>query len=263
MSPLDGEQVDAYLARIGVDTRPEPTAGALRRLHWSHLRAVPFENLNIHLGEPISLSLDDLYAKVVGRHRGGFCYELNGLFSALLAALGFEVTLLAASVFGPDGPGPPLDHLALSVDVAGVGPHLVDVGFGRHSAYPLGRDVTADQHDPCGVFRVATTGSGDIEVSRDGEAQYRLEPHPRMLPDFEPTCWWQQTWPGSHFRSGPVCTLLTASAGSVTLAGRRLILSEGGDRTETELESDEAILAAYRDRFGIDLERVPAPVSRS
>lgn len=255
-SALSDDAADAYLDRIGVVVRPPATIEALAELQWRHLRSVPFENLSIHLGEPISLTTADLFDKVVTRRRGGFCYELNGLFAQLLSTLGFTVTLLGGGVYGPDGLGPPFDHLALLVDG-----YLVDVGFGRHSAGPLRADTDADQEDQCGVFRVATLANGDLDVHRNGEPQYRLETRPRALADFEPTCWWQQTHPGSHFRTGPVCSLLTDTAGLETLAGRRLIVTDGGSRTETPLTSDAEILATYRDRFGIILDRVPGPIA--
>ena len=82
--------VDAYLERIGYWGTWAPTAETLRQLHRAHLYAVPFENLDIPLGRPITLSLPVLYEKIVGRHRGGFCYELNTLFGWLLEQLGFR-----------------------------------------------------------------------------------------------------------------------------------------------------------------------------
>ena len=85
-------------------------------MHRAHLLAVPFENLDIHLGRPISLDQDALFGKIVTRRRGGFCYELNGLFALLLRELGFEVTLLSAGVARADGGfGPEFDHLTLLV----------------------------------------------------------------------------------------------------------------------------------------------------
>ena len=93
-------------------------------------------------------------------------------------------------------------------------------------------------------------------MSRDGQPQYRVEPRPRRLADFAPACWWQQTWPGSHFRQGPVCTLPTPT-GQLTLAGRTLVRTDGDTRTETPLPDDDAVLAAYREHFGIELDRVP------
>ena len=85
---MNSAQVDAYLRRLGADHPAWPTVDALRELHLRHLRTVPFENLSIHLGEEIVLEEKRLLDKVVGARRGGFCYELNGSFGALLAALG-------------------------------------------------------------------------------------------------------------------------------------------------------------------------------
>ena len=255
VEPPDKRQVAAYLARIGASDLPGDGAAALRDLQCRHLQTTPFENLSIHLGEPISLSAGDLFDKIVTGRRGGFCYELNGLFASLLTALGFEVTLLGGGVYGPRGLGPPFDHLALLVDG-----WLVDVGFGRHSAYPLRLESGVDQPDPCGTFTVNTLPDGDIDVLRDGAPQYRLETRPRTLSDFGPTCWWQQTRPGSHFRKSPVCSRLTTTFGLITLADHTLIRSDGGDRKETVLVDDEELLTAYRDHFGIVLDHPPVPV---
>jgi len=253
---VDGPELDAYLARIGAARPARADATALRELQVRHLLAVPFENLSIHLGERIVLEPAALRDKLVRRRRGGFCYELNGAFSELLSTLGFEVTLLAARVFGDDGLGPPFDHLALRVDAGGDGPWLADVGFGRHSSYPLRLDTGAEQADPGGTFRIAETADGDLDVIRDGQPQYRVEPRPRSLGDFEPTCWWQQTSPKSHFTRSLVCSLLTEH-GRITLSDRTLIRTTGEQRDERTLTGDAEVLDAYRSYFGIVLDRVP------
>jgi len=253
---VDGPELDAYLARIGAARPARADATALRELQVRHLLAVPFENLSIHLGERIVLEPGALRDKLVRRRRGGFCYELNGAFSELLSTLGFEVTLLAARVFGDDGLGPPFDHLALRVDAGGDGPWLADVGFGRHSSYPLRLDTGAEQADPGGTFRIAETADGDLDVIRDGQPQYRVEPRPRSLGDFEPTCWWQQTSPKSHFTRSLVCSLLTEH-GRITLSDRTLIRTSGEQRDERTLTGDAEVLDAYRSYFGIVLDRVP------
>src|SRR5437762_14222540 len=95
--------VGAYLQRINYRGSPEPNAQTLRELHRAHMLTVPFENLDIHLGRPITLGQAALFDKIVTRRRGGFCYELNGLFAALLRALGFDVTMLSARVARADG----------------------------------------------------------------------------------------------------------------------------------------------------------------
>jgi N-hydroxyarylamine O-acetyltransferase len=258
---MDDSQVDRYLDRIGAGRPVRADAGALAELQLRHLRSVPFENLSIHLGEPIVLEEAVLVDKLVERHRGGFCYELNGAFAALLAALGYQVTLLGARVHTPDGLGPPFDHLALRVDTDTTESWLVDVGFGSFSHHPLRLDRRADQPDPAGSFRITPTADGDLEVTRDGEPQYRLEPRPRRLADFTPTCWWHQTSPASHFTRALVCSLLTRT-GRITLSDRTLIETTRSGRHERVLSDDTEVLDIYRTRFGIDLDRLP-PRSRS
>jgi N-hydroxyarylamine O-acetyltransferase len=272
---VEETQATAYLARIGAPWPQRPDAAALRDLHRAHLLAVPFENLSIALGEPISLEPGDLLSKVVTHRRGGFCYELNGAFALLLETLGFGVRRVAAAVFGASAPGPPLDHLALLVDVPGEhDPWLADVGFGSHSQYPLRFTSRQPQHDPAGTFQLTdadgpgisgpatgtsgtgTGGAADVDVLLDGRPQYRVERRTRSLADFVPMCWWQQTSPASHFTQSTICSRLTQD-GRVSLSGRTLIQTRDGTRTERELASDTAILAAYREHFGIALDRVP------
>jgi N-hydroxyarylamine O-acetyltransferase len=260
---VDGKLVSEYLGRIGVARPARPDAAALRELHRAHLMAVPFENLSIHLDEPISLADSGLFDKIVTRRRGGFCYELNGTFALLLEALGFDVTRLAARVYGGGGLGPPFDHLALAVRPAdGSGPWLADVGFGSHSTYPLLLDRREEQDDPAGRFQIVPAPGDDLDVLKDSEPQYRLESRARLLEDFVPTCWWQQTAPESHFRMNVICSRLTED-GRISIGGRTLIRTSGGVRTERELVSDDELLAAYREHFGIALDRLPEVVQPS
>jgi N-hydroxyarylamine O-acetyltransferase len=254
---MDESHVDAYLARIGLARPPRADVEALRDLQRAHLATVPFENLAIHLGEPIELRERALLEKVVDRRRGGFCYELNGAFAALLTALGYRVTMLSARVFDGDEASHPFDHLALRVDVGE--PWLVDVGFGAFSHHPLRLDAREEQRDPGGVFRViertGPEGYRDLDVVMDGTPQYRLDQRPCELADFVPTCWWHQTSPRSHFTRSLICSLLTES-GRISLTGVRLVRTVHGEREEQVLEGAE-VLRAYRTHFGITLDRVP------
>ncbi|MDI2130064.1 arylamine N-acetyltransferase family protein [Yinghuangia seranimata] len=254
---MDDKQVDAYLRRIGAERPARPDGAALRELHARHLRAVPFENLAIHLGDGVSLDEDRLYGKIVVDRRGGFCYELNGTFALLLTALGYDVELLAARVHGRDGLGPPYDHLALRVTAPGEDAvWLADVGFGRHSEYPLRFDMRGEQADPGGVFEIRDAPDGDLDVLLDGTPEYRMETRPRRLGDFEATCWWQCTSPKAHFTRSLVCSL-PVDGGRITLSGRTLVTTDATGRHERELGDDAEVLAAYRDLFGISLDRVP------
>lgn len=270
---MDSAEVDAYLRRLGVEHPAWPTVDVLRELHLRHLQTVPFENLSIHLGEEIVLEEKRLLDKVVGARRGGFCYELNGVFGGLLSALGFDVTLLAARVYGAEGRlGIPYDHMALRVRTVDGGEWLADVGFGAHSHFPLAFEGRGEQVDPAGVFRIVEAGpdaagvrgghdvaqAADLDVVMNGGPEYRLERRPRALGDFVAGAWWHSTSPASHFTQSLVCSRVTEDGGRITLSGRTFkATAADGTREEWRLDTDEEVLAAYRDRFGIELDRVP------
>ncbi|MFG2898312.1 arylamine N-acetyltransferase [Streptomyces zaomyceticus] len=254
--PAPGD-VEAYLRRIGAERPNREDSEALRELHLRHLLTVPFENLSIHLGENIVLDGKALLDKVVGARRGGFCYEINTAFAVLLRGLGFEVSLLQARVFGPDGrPGIPYDHMALLVETVDGERLLADVGFGDHSHFPLRFEGRGDQQDPGGVFRIVEGAEGDLDVLRDGKPQYRVERRPRELADFTAGAWYHRTSPDSHFPRSLVCSLLTED-GRITLSDRKLITRAHGERDERILDGDEEVRGAYRDLFGIELDALP------
>lgn len=246
--------IDAYLARIGYSGPRAATLDTLRELHRAHLLAVPFENLDIHTGREIVLDETRLIEKIVGERRGGFCYELNGAFAALLRALGFQVSLLSAGAVRPDGGfGPDFDHLLLRVDLDE--PWLADVGFGDCFTEPI-RLADAVQHDGARAFRIVRAGAQRILQRRDGDGdwsgQYRFTLTPRALSDFAGMCHHHQTSPDSHFTRNRVCTRLTPD-GRVSLSSNRLIVTTNGQRRETPIAGDDAFADALRQHFDIDL----------
>ncbi|KMS71647.1 acetyltransferase [Streptomyces viridochromogenes] len=270
---MDSVEVDAYLRRLGVEHPAWPTVDVLRELHLRHLLTVPFENLSVHRGEEIVLEEKRLLDKVVGARRGGFCYELNGAFGALLGALGFDVTLLAARVHAEEGKlGIPYDHMALKVRTVDGGTWLADVGFGAHSHHPLAFEARGEQEDPAGVFRIVEAGpdeagvrgghdvaeAADLDVVMNGRPEYRLDRRPRVLGDFVAGAWWHSTSSASHFTQSLVCSRVTEEGGRITLSGRTFkTTAADGTREERELGTDEEVLGVYRERFGIELDRVP------
>jgi N-hydroxyarylamine O-acetyltransferase len=255
---MDETVWSAYLQRIAVPRPLTADTVTLHLLHRAHQLTVPFENLSMHLAEPITLTDGALIDKIVHRGRGGICYELNGAFALLLQSLDAQVTRVGARVYGDDGQlGIPFDHMALIVRSSdGSGPWLVDIGFGRNSVYPLLFDSRNTQDDSGGQFLLVDTVDGDIDVLRDGQPLYRVERHERAQSDFAPTCWWQQSSPDSHFTHSTICSRLTET-GRVSLSDRTLIITTDGERSERHLPTDEALLAAYRYHFNITLDRIP------
>ena len=245
--PMD---VDAYLERIGYAGSREASEHTLSELHRAHMLAVPFENLDIHLGVANVLDAEHIFDKIVARRRGGWCYELNGLFALLLERLGFGVTRHSASVVVSDPPSPDFAHLTLRVDLDR--PWLADVGFGASFTRPLRLDVEDDQERDGNTYRVTRGPDGRMTLRENGAAQYALALEPRRMEQFAEMCVLQQTSPGSHFLQAPMCSLATDD-GRVSLAGMRLITTTEHGRSERELKGEADRTAVLRDLFGVDL----------
>ena len=247
--------VDAYLDRIRYAGPRRPNAATLRLLHRAHMLSVPFENLSIHAGEPIVLEDEALFEKVVTRRRGGFCYELNGLFAALLRALGFDVVKLSAGVYGASGAfGPDFDHMTLLVSLE---EHwLADVGFGDSFLEPLRLDERREQAHGARAYRIDPDGDRMILLQRIGDGawtpEYRFGLEPHEYADYAGRCLYHQTSPLSHFTQSRVCSRATPD-GRITLTGTRLIVTKGEMRTERELGGDREYADVLRRELGVSL----------
>ncbi len=253
--------IKAYLTRINYDGSLTPTAQTLRDLQTAHLLAVPFENLSIHSGEPILLEDSALFDKIVERRRGGFCYELNGLFASLLRALGFDVIMLSAEVADATGGyGPSFDHMALAVTLEER--WLVDVGFGDSFLEPLLLDERGEQLQNERVYRIAPDAAYLTLLQRthsDGnngwKAQYRFTLQPHQYPDYSQMCHFHQTSRQSHFTRARICSKATP-AGRLTLSDRRFIVTTAtGERLERMLTDKDEYEKTLRENFGIIMKR--------
>ncbi|MBZ5629328.1 MAG: arylamine N-acetyltransferase [Acidobacteriia bacterium] len=262
--------LDAYLRRISYSGPLAPTLETLRALHYAHLLAVPFENLDIHRGVPIALDQQHLFDKIVLRRRGGFCYELNSLFAALLSHLDFQVTLFSARVpIQENRVGPEFDHLTLRVDLDT--PWLADVGFGESFIEPLPLLPNAEQFqrdvfycldtrdDRWRVLRYSPEPGNrrGVAVLTDAACEWRMlydfTLQPQRISDFYAMCRHHQTSPESHFTRNRVCSILTPT-GRVTLTGARLVITEGATRREIAVATSEEYDTALQQYFGIRLD---------
>jgi N-hydroxyarylamine O-acetyltransferase len=221
---------------------------------------VPFENLDIGLKRPLRLDLEALWDKIVVRGRGGFCYEVNGLFAWLLEEIGFDVTYLNARDYhaGDDSFGIDFDHLVLLVRVPNeLRRWLVDVGWGDTFTHPLNLDDPNWQEDGLRAYR--------LEPFRDGyqlwprgfhgeeERQYYFDLTDHQFPsEYELTCHYHQTSPESIFTRKRIISRLTED-GRVSLDSGRLILTKNGQRSEHPYESEEEFHNLLRQYFDITL----------
>lgn len=223
--------------------------------------SVPFENLDIERKRPIQLSEEVLWNKIVVQKRGGFCYELNGLFAELLKKIGFTVTYLNARVYNREGePGIEFGHLALLVQTPDQsGRWLVDVGFGDSFNEPLIFEEPGEQAQGLRSYRLEQTQDGIILWRRnyDGawERQYFFDLTPRSFPgDYESACLYHQTSPLSSFTRGSIISKATPD-GRVSLEKERLIITRNGQRSERPVESKAEYQALLKQYFDITLSK--------
>lgn len=282
-TPVRGPDIramlDAYLARIGLADRPAPTAEGLAQVQRAHRLSIGFENLDAMLGRPIVLDLPAVWAKLGGR-RGGYCFEHNAVFGAVLAALGMPNRPLLARVWlGLDhrGEAPPRTHTLRLVDVSGQ-PWLADAGFGGSYVPPLPLIDGAKAEAPDGarhrLTRIGVTGAidGAWLLERHGPAtatdgrtitsdgwvrQYSFDLAEVAPVDLELSNWWTSTRPGTRFTTSCVASIVLDD-GFASLNGRRLSLHTGGRGTVTEIASAPAWRATLAELFHIDLDTAEA-----
>ena len=248
--------IDRYLQRIDVTKPAAPSLEFLTRLMQRHLMSVPFENLDI--GRNVRISLDEahLYRKIVLSGRGGFCFELNGLFSRLLKALGFSVTLASARVFGrgKNRYGQEFDHLILLVGLDRR--YLVDVGFGESFRKPMPMPDGLQKYSH-GIYRLrplSAKGTYRIEKEESGKwrPQFRFTETPRCLGDFLQMCDYHQTSPESHFTRKTICSIAT-QVGRITLTDTELIMTTGNEKTISSVASQKTFNRLLEKHFKIRL----------
>ncbi len=246
-----------YARRIDHTGEWEPTLETLKALHFAHATHIPFENLDVLLRQPIRLDLESLWAKLVNGGRGGYCFEQNALFAAVLERIGFQVTRLAARVRMGAAQVRPRSHMLLAVDLDGR-KWLADVGFGAEvflHPIPLTPDVATPQFG--WKYRVIDEGSVRVLQSLRPEGWLDLysftleEQHPV---DYEVSNYFTSTSPNSPFlkmllvqRPGADCRQM--------LVNRRLIEYRPGATSETAVPDDDALLEVLAERFAL---RFPA-----
>jgi len=247
--------VDAYLRRIEYHGPRQPSTLTLRNLHRQHLFTVPFENLDIPLGTPIDLDLGLIYEKIVTRRRGGFCYELNGLFGELLRTMDFQVQMLSARVRREDGDfGPEFDHMLLKVELEE--PWLVDVGFGDSFVDPIVLHAGGENQINGRHYVVLPLGDEWQLLREDEKGQtplYVFRDVPYELSDYRTMCSFHQSSQESHFTRSWICSRATPE-GRITLANMRLIVSREGSREEVQLSTPGDVRRCLREYLGVELE---------
>jgi len=243
----------AYLRRVGYGGALEPTLPALQALHLAHATHIPFENLDILLGRPIRLDLESLQAKLVAGGRGGYCFEQNTLFAAVLRALGFDVTLLAARVRFGANRLLPRTHMTLSVRIDNTA-WLADVGFGAAGLLlPIRFGDGAEFRQFAWTYRLAEEGGQWVLQSQRDEAWvdlYAFTLEPQLAVDFEVANYYVSTHPQSRFVQSLTAQRVGPEARH-TLVNRDYSVDRGTETSRHTVRDDDALLELLAGTFGL------------
>jgi N-hydroxyarylamine O-acetyltransferase len=245
--------VGAYLDRIGYAGSLEPSPEVLTALHRAHATTIPFENLDIILGRGVSLRLDDIQEKLLRQRRGGYCYEHNLLFAALLERMEFDVRRLVARV-QPDKPGP-RTHMLLNVTIDGE-EWLADVGFGAALLDPIPLDDGIEVRQGEWTHGTARMRDGSWRLrTRDGEEWsdlYGFTGEPQRPTDYLVYNHYTSTHPGSPFVSQVVAMRVTPAA-RFTLRSDELTTTRPDGSSVRTTVPGPGLDGVLRDTFGIAL----------
>eukprot|EP00193_Tetraselmis_chui_P006327 CAMPEP_0177763502 /NCGR_PEP_ID=MMETSP0491_2-20121128/6907_1 /TAXON_ID=63592 /ORGANISM="Tetraselmis chuii, Strain PLY429" /LENGTH=298 /DNA_ID=CAMNT_0019279617 /DNA_START=84 /DNA_END=980 /DNA_ORIENTATION=+ len=261
---MDEEMMTALLARVGLSrAEVEVSVEGLERLQAAFLQKVPFENQDIHDGRPLDISLTGVYGKLVDRHRGGLCFELNSLFADFLLALGFEAAITPrATMWFAGHPGQPGTHMACVVTVKGV-QYLVDVGNGIDvgGAVPISGILSGLRtHGEGASYFVGPVDAGDgrsddtlgLYIQRGDEPEivrYSFVPEHVEREGFAPALAYCEGSPDSVFVQKPLATLRTAH-GRVSLSKHHLTVTIDGVKRKETLKGPEHRRQLLHDAFG-------------
>ena len=249
----DALDLEAYLERIGYSGGVQPVHAVLEAIHLAHATHIPFENLDILLKRPIRLDLASLQAKLVSGGRGGYCFEQNLLFSAVLQRLGFSVTQLAARVLYRSRRKLPRTHILLLVEVDSA-TWLADVGFGLEGLLlPVPFGSSRETRQFAWTYRVVeTNGEWTLQSLRNGSWTdlYSFFLAPQLAVDFEPANHYTATHPDSRFVRTLTAQLPTPDV-RYMLRNRELVLDRGVTVTRRALADDDELLAVLAEVFGL------------
>ncbi|RLQ83867.1 arylamine N-acetyltransferase [Planomicrobium sp. Y74] len=243
-----------YLKRFDAYPIEENYLQDLAKLQSLHMQHIPFENLDVIRKVPIYLNLESIYDKVVNQHRGGYCYELNGLFCWLLQQIGFDAKMISATVMKPDGSyAKPDTHAAIIVELDA--PYLVDAGFGDSTISPI--PLGGERHtDNSGTYRIDEIETDVYELTRenngDEKVLYRFMLDEKKLEDFHEGCIFNQVSEESTFTHDDIVTKATPE-GRVTLTGTTLTRTMDGRKEKQELTEAEKT-KLLEEEFGIVLD---------
>jgi len=243
--------VDAYLKRLGLTIDVTNDFNTLLELHRAHAFTIAFENFNVRLKRPIPLDKENLFQKLIIDKRGGYCYELNILFSFLLQEIGFKVThLIGRPLYGYNNVLRPRTHMVLKVELEAK-EYLCDLGFGGKGLIePIELLVNKENEQFDDVFKLVPHVEGyELQSLLNGDwvSLYSFDLHEQQLIDYELANFYNMHSPDSRFTQQLICVKPTQQ-GRILLLDKKFKYFEDGKskiiHIETAKEYDE-ILHTY------------------
>ncbi len=238
-----------------------PTVEALRTLHLAHNCAIPFENLDVLLPREIQLDETALEEKLLYARRGGYCFELNGLFERALRDIGFNVrSLLGRVILSHPASLPPRTHRLLLVDVEDE-QWIADVGFGGQTlTAPLRLQTEIAQQTPHGEYRLMQEGSTWILQFRHHEhwqSMYCFDLGVQQQSDHVMGNFWSAHWPQSHFRHHLLMCRHLPDGGKLTLTNFHFTRYHQGHAVEQVNVPDvPSLYQLLQQQFGLGVNDV-------
>jgi N-hydroxyarylamine O-acetyltransferase len=249
--------VEKYLERINFKGDINNSIDTLFELNKCHLYSVPFENLDIKNNVKIILDIEKIYDKIVNQHRGGFCYELNGLFSELLKIAGFKIDIISCNVHFVESNEYGADYDHMGIIVKDKKTWFTDVGYGDNIIEPLRLIMDIPQKQYGVTYKFTKLNNEEILLERlntknEYNKMYKFTLKPRRFVEYSGMCEYHQTSPDSHFTKERICSKATPS-GRISLSDKYLIITENGIKKETEVIDENDFSIKLKKYFGIVL----------
>lgn len=248
--------IGKYLIRINFKGKIQSDLETLRLLQKAHLYNIPFENLDIHYNTAIKLESPYVLNKILNSNRGGYCYELNGIFCFLLRALGFNAIMVSARVSdGKGGWGEEFDHLTIVVKLNDL--WLSDVGFGDSFIEPLKIELDTVQKDLNGFYKIVSHEEEYLKLMKsengsDYSDEYIFKLTDRKWDEFNGMNNYHQTSHESHFTKKRICSIATKN-GRISLSDDKLTITENKNKTIMEISNEIEFKEKLLEYFFIDM----------
>lgn len=249
--------LDEYAQRVGYTGAFTHSVETLYGIHRAQALSVPFENLDIHLGRPIKIDPASIIAKIVRQQRGGYCYEVNGLFLLVLKQLGFSTTSLAARNIIA---GYPLRQKSHQITLAELNGRrwLLDLGFGGNNPIePIPFEINTAFEQFGDYYRLMTDEKFgyvlQLKMLGEWRSLYGFTLEEYYPSDFAMMNYFNSTSPTASFTQQRMCARPTLQ-NRITLVNYELKIRQRSGEAETKfLEPGAAYLQALKEYFGIEL----------